>query len=59
MAKFKKGDSAKLIAVVPQGRVASMRMDDEGNVECLLEWVDAAGEAQSRWFAEAELEAVV
>lgn len=59
MAKFKKGDAVKLIAVVPQGQVASMRMDDEGNVECLLEWVDVEGVAQSRWFGEGELEAVV
>ena len=55
MASFKKGDVVKLNTPVPQGAIQSMRMDDEGNVECLLEWVDDQGEAQQRWFAESAL----
>ena len=52
MATFKKGDVVKLVAVVPQGPVQAMRMDDDGNVSCLVEWIDENGEKQQRWFAE-------
>jgi hypothetical protein len=52
---FKKGDVVKLVAVVPQGPVQALRMDDEGNVFCLIEWTDADGSTQQRWFAENEL----
>lgn len=58
MAAFKKGDVVKLVAVIPQGPVQAMRMDEDGNVFCLLEWVDESGETQSRWFAEQQLAAV-
>ena len=52
---FKKGDVVKLNQPVPQGPVQSLRMDDEGNVFCLIEWTDADGITQQRWFAENEL----
>lgn len=55
MATFKKGDSVKLKAVVPEGPVQSIRMDEEGVVSYLVEWVDAEGEVQQRWFAEHDL----
>ena len=58
MATFKKGDVVKLAGVVPQGPVIGMRMDDDGNVFYLIEWTDAAGQSQQRWFAEADLAAV-
>ena len=58
MATFKKGDVVKLAGVVPQGPVIGMRMDDDGNVFYLIEWTDAEGQAQQRWFAEADLAAV-
>ena len=54
-SKFKKGDPVKVNTVVPSGEVQSMRMDDDGIVYCLLEWVDIDGKAQKRWFAEDEL----
>ena len=54
-AKFKKGDAAKLIAVIPTGTVSSFRMDDEGQVWCLLEWTDGEGNDQHRWFLEDQL----
>jgi len=50
MASFKKGDQVKLVAVVPQGPVLSMRMDEDGNVQCLVGWKDANGKDQQRWF---------
>lgn len=58
MATFKKGDVVKLAGVVPQGPVIGMRMDDDGNVSYLIEWVDVNGNMQQRWFAEADLAAV-
>ena len=54
--KFTKGDVVKVKAVVPQGPVVKFRMDeDSGNVSYLLQWVDADGHSQERWFAEDEL----
>jgi uncharacterized protein YodC (DUF2158 family) len=55
MAKFKKGDQVKLAVFVPQGPVKSMRMDEDGNVQCMVEWTDADGGVQHRWFNEDEL----
>jgi uncharacterized protein YodC (DUF2158 family) len=51
--KFTKGDVVKLKAVVPQGPVVKFRMDEEtGAVSYLLQWVDAEGYTQERWFDE-------
>lgn len=52
---FKKGDVVKLKSVVPQGPILAMRMDEDGNVFCLVEWVDEAGDTVQRWFAESQL----
>ena len=54
---FKKGEVVKLKAVVPQGPVVALRMSEDGIVSYLVEWVDADGVKQSRWFAEDELTA--
>jgi hypothetical protein len=56
--KFIKGQEVKLSAVVPQGPVQALRMDEDGNFFYLLDWVDANGNSQSRWFIESDLEAV-
>jgi hypothetical protein len=53
--KFVKGQSVKLAAVVPQGAVEKLRMDEDGNFFYLIQWVDLAGQAQERWFAESDL----
>ncbi len=55
--KFIKGQQVKLSAVIPQGPVQALRMDEDGNFFYLLDWVDA-GEDKSRWFIESDLEAV-
>ena len=55
MATFKKGDVVKLAGVVPQGPVIAMRMDEDGKLSYLIEWTDADGNAQQRWFAESDL----
>ena len=52
---FKKGDVVKLKAVVPQGPVIALRMSEDGVVSYLVEWVDANGVKQNRWFVEDEL----
>lgn len=55
--KFAKGQEVKLTAVIPQGPVKALRMDEDGNFFYLIEWVDAQGVSQQRWFAEADLTA--
>lgn len=54
---FKKGDSVKVITTVPQGPVEALRMTEDGDVQYLISWTDAAGAAHTRWFDEAELTA--
>ena len=34
---YKKGDIVKLKVIVPQGPIASMRMDEDGTIWCLVE----------------------
>lgn len=55
---FRKGDEVKVVAVTPQGPVQALRMDEDGNVSYLVEWTDAEGNDQQRWFGEAELQKV-
>jgi uncharacterized protein YodC (DUF2158 family) len=55
MAAFKKGDVVKVKAVIPTGPITKMRMDDDGIVSYLVEWTDANGITQERWFTENEL----
>jgi len=52
---FKKGEVVKLSAVVPQGPVIALRMDEDGVVQYLVEWEDATGVAHQRWFDEDQL----
>ena len=55
MATFSKGQLVKVNAVAPSGPVEKMRMDDDGNVQYLIEWLDENGDTQQRWFDEAQL----
>lgn len=52
---FKKGDVVAVNTVVPTGPVQALRMDDDGEVYCQIEWVDVDGQTQQRWFKESEL----
>ena len=52
---FKKGDVVKVAAVIPQGPVLALRMDEDGVVSYLIEWTDVEGETQQRWFEESQL----
>jgi hypothetical protein len=53
--KFAKGQAVKLIAVVPEGPVQALRMDEDGNFFYMVEWTDADGNVIQRWFEEAQL----
>lgn len=53
--KFVKDQTVKVNAVVPQGPVKKLRMDEDGNFFYMIEWTDANGQVQTRWFPEADL----
>ena len=55
--KYTKGQSVKLNALVPQGPVLALRMDENGTFFYLVEWTDASGVKQQRWFEESQLTA--
>ena len=52
---YKKGDVVKLAVLAPEGPVQSIRMTEDGVVQYLIEWKDADGETQHRWFDEDKL----
>jgi hypothetical protein len=56
--KYTKNQNVRLKAVVPQGPVVALRMNEDGEFFYLVEWMDANGVKQRRWFEESELEAV-
>jgi uncharacterized protein YodC (DUF2158 family) len=56
--KFKKSETVRVKVVVPQGPVIALRMNEDGEFFYLVEWTDADGVKQQRWFEESELEAV-
>jgi len=56
--KFTKGQQVKLTAVVPQGPVQALRMTEDGVFYYMIQWTDADGVTQQRWFEESELAAV-
>lgn len=56
--QFKKDQVVRLKTVVPEGPVQKIRMDDDGNVQYLIAWIDADGVAQERWFDESVLQSV-
>ena len=53
--KFSKGQEVKINAVIPQGPVAALRMDEDGNFFYKIEWTDVNGVEHNRWFREEEL----
>jgi hypothetical protein len=50
--KFTRNQVVKVRTVVPEGPVLALRMDEDGVVYYLLQWVDQDGNQQERWFAE-------
>jgi hypothetical protein len=55
---FTKNQNVRLKIVTPEGPVAALRMDEDGQFFYLIQWTDAEGKSQQRWFKEEELEAV-
>lgn len=53
--KFSKGQEVKVNAVIPQGPVQALKMDENGNFYYLVGWTDEKGVAHTRWFDEADL----
>lgn len=53
---FKKGDVVKVKAVIPEGPITKMRMDEDGTVYYLVEWQNADGSPAERWFTEEQIE---
>ena len=47
--KFVKGQEVKVSAVIPQGPVEKLRMDEDGNFFYMISWTDADGKVQRRW----------
>ena len=54
-ASFKIGEEVKLVTVVPQGPVKQLSVSQDGDIQYLVEWSDADGDTQERWFKEEEL----
>ena len=54
---FVKNQNVRLKIVTPEGPVMALRMDEDGQFFYLIEWTDAEGKSQQRWFKEEELEA--
>lgn len=55
-ASFKLGQKVQLIVSVPQGSVEQLTVNQEGEIQYLVSYMDKDGEQQSRWFLESELE---
>ncbi len=54
MSAFKKGDVVKVNAVLPEGPIIKMRMDDDGIVYYLVAW-SSDGVEHERWFTEDQI----
>lgn len=55
---FVKNQNVRVKAVIPQGPVVALRMNEDGQFFYLIQWTDANNVQQQRWFKEEELEAV-
>lgn len=55
---FVKNQNVRVKAVVPEGPVMALRMNEDGQFFYLIQWTDAEGVVQQRWFKEEDLEAV-
>ena len=55
---YTKNQNVRVKAVVPEGPVAALRINEDGEFFYLVQWTDADGKSQRRWFKEEDLEAV-
>lgn len=56
---IKTGATVRLVQPEIKGRVLKRRITPEDSTEVLVEFLDADGVAQRRWFPEAQLEEAV
>ena len=56
---MKAGATAQVKAPVVRGEIKERRFAPDDSLEYLLEYTDATGAVQQRWFPETELEEVV
>ena len=54
-ANFKPGAQVKLNVTPPQGEVKQLNVNQDGDIQYLVEYTDAAGDTNQRWFKEDEL----
>lgn len=54
-ANFKPGAQVKLNVTLPQGEVKQLDVNQDGDIQYLVEYTDAAGDVHQRWFKEDEL----
>jgi len=54
---FVKNQNVRVKAVIPEGPVVALRMNEDGQFFYLVQWTDINGAVQSRWFKEEDLEA--
>ena len=57
-ANFRPGSQVKLNVTPPQGEVKQLAVSQDGDIQYLVEYVDASGDTHQRWFTEAELAGV-
>jgi hypothetical protein len=55
---FTKNQTVRLKAILPEGPVVALRINEDGEFFYMIQWTDANGRSQQRWFKEEELEAV-
>jgi len=53
--KFVRGDLVKLKAVIPEGPIVKLNMNEEGEITYLVKWTDVDGVVHERWFTEEQL----
>lgn len=59
MANIRKGDTVRQVVTPVQGTVDSFQVDQEtGTLQFLVVWTDEAGEVQSKYFLDGEVEVV-
>ena len=54
---FTKNQNVRLKGVLPEGPIIALKMNEDGQFFYLVQWNDADGKSQRRWFKEEELEA--
>ena len=54
-ASFKINDVVKVNTVIPEGPVIALNVNQSGDIQYLVSWVDVDSITQERWFNEDEL----